>query len=172
MKRSIFSLVALAPLALACDAGNPAGPADDGRLVNPQFASGGIIHRVSVGSHDFVPPGVDANFSLVAIQHADGRVTGQWSDQFGHGNNGVHVAIDCVHVVGNRAWLGGVATDKTFEGLRVITLVEDNGTSAHETPDQISFTVIDPAQFGISPNCNDAAALPLFPLSGGEVKVD
>ena len=164
-KRTLFvSLVALAPLAVACDARNPAEPA--------QFQSGGVIHRVSVGSHDIVPPGVDANFSLVAIQHADGRVTGQWSDQFGHGNNGVHVVIDCVYVVGNQAWLGGVATDKTFGGLRAITRVEDNGTSPHETPDQISFTWLNPAQVGFSPDCNDAAALPLFPLPAGEVKVN
>ena len=167
MKRSIFSLVALAPLALACDAGNPAGPANDGRPVNPQFASGGVIHRVSVGSHDFIPPGEDANFSLVAIQHADGRVTGQWSDQFGHGNGGIHVAVDCLEVVGNQAWVSGVITSGPAAGLPATTRVEDNGTSQNDPPDQISFSIYPALR-----DCHAMRPLPLFPLSGGEVKVE
>jgi hypothetical protein len=59
MKRSVlFVLVALvAGLLLAL---SPAASADS------------VIHRVSVGSADIVPPpGTDANFSLSAIQRAD-----------------------------------------------------------------------------------------------------
>jgi hypothetical protein len=94
------------------------------------------------------------------------------ADQYGHGNAGIHGAIDCLYVVGNQAWIGGVATDKNADGERVITLVEDNGTSVDDPPDQINLSWFDPAAIGISPNCLDAPALPLFPMTNGEVKVD
>jgi hypothetical protein len=174
MKKTSLAFVAVGLFAMGCDGRDPTGPVADDRLVNPQFNGAGVVHRVSVGSHDFVPPGVDANFSLAAIQYSDGRMKGQWSDQFGHGNNGLHVVIDCVHVIANQAWLGGMATDKTFKGMRVLTKVVDNGTSPHEPPDEISFSVVNPAQFGLSEDCRavTAAPFPLFPLPAGEVKVE
>lgn len=131
----------------------------------------GVLHRVSVGSHDFSPPGFDANMSLIAIQHADGSVTGQWTDQFGHGNGGIHVAVDCLEVVGNRAWISGVITqapDESLIGQRGGTTVEDNGTSANDPPDRTSFTYV-----ALPRDCHVRYPfMPLFPLSGGEVKVD
>ena len=174
MKKTPLALVVLGLLAVGCGDRDPTGSTAGDELVNPEFASSSVVHRVSVGSldSDAFGRGVDANFSLVAIQRADGSVTGQWSDQFGHGNGGVHVALDCLLVVGNQAWIGGVATDKNFDGLRVITMVEDNGTSVHDPRDQISFSWVDPASFGFSPNCLDAPDLPLVPITNGEVKVD
>ena len=132
----------------------------------------GVVHRVSVGSHDFTPPGVDANFSLIALQKGDGTMTGEWTDQFGHGNGGVHIAVDCVSVLGNDAWISGVITHSTFElvpaGTPVITRVRDNGTSQNDAPDEISFTI----PLGSPLSCQTRPPLPLFPLDGGEVKVD
>jgi hypothetical protein len=171
MNGTSLAVLVLGLVAVGCGEWATTGPTGDSGSRGPQLAAGGIVHRVSVGSHDFVPPGVDANWSLQAIQYSDGRIMGEWSDQFGHSNGGLHVKIDCLHVVGNQAWLGGVATDKNFEGMRVITRIADNGTSTHEPPDQISFSVLDPAFFGLPEDCNAAVALPLFPLSGGEVKV-
>jgi hypothetical protein len=132
----------------------------------------GILHRVSVGSHDFgiLKPGTDANDSMIAIQYADGSVSGQWTDQFGHGNGGIHVAVNCLEVVGNQAWISGVITkafDETLVGVRTGTRVVDNGTSAHDPPDQISFSII-----GALFDCHARRPYPLFDLSGGEVKVD
>jgi len=169
MKRTLLALVALALLAAGCEGRNATAPSADDLSVTPQFQAGGVVHRVSVGGPDadLFGPGTDANFSLIAIEHADGRVTGQWTDQFGHGNNGVHVVVDCVHVVGNQAWISGVANDKTFDGSPVITRVSDNGKSANDPPDQISFSFI-----GLALSCHDMPPLPLLTMTRGQVTVD
>ena len=160
MKRILLSLVALGLFAVGC-AQDTTAPASDHQGVGPQFASGGIVHRVSVGGSDFVGPGVDANFSLLAIEHANGRVHGNWSDQFGHGNGGLHIKIDCLHVVGNEAWLSGIGSGGGFENQRFATRVRDN-------PDQISFSVPIDAAF----DCHTAPPFPLFDKPNGQVKVD
>jgi hypothetical protein len=174
MKRTSPWLIALSVFSVGCGAPDATAPTDNTRLVPPEFASGSrIVHRASVGSHDFTPPGVDANFSLIALLRADGTASGQYNDQFGHGNGGVHVEVDCLAVMGNRAWIGGVAKgDENFEGQRVITEVVDNGKSANDPPDEISFSVVNPAQFGVSEDCRTMPVLPLFPLQDGQVRVE
>src|SRR5215211_1172953 len=141
MKRSVlFGVVALvAGLVLAL---SPAASADS------------VIHKVSVGSGDVLPPPGDANFSLSAIELDDGTVTGQWQDSvFGRGTAavGLHVEVDCLVVVGNEAWVSGVITrPASLAGLPAITRVRDNGTSATDPADQVSFTFI-----GIAATCTD-----------------
>jgi hypothetical protein len=158
MKRSVvFLVVALVAGALLA--------------VSPTAFANGVIHKVSVGSADILPPpGTDANFSLSAVQHADGTVTGQWQDTFfGRGVPAlaIHVEIDCLVVVGNEAWVSGVITHPdSLAGLGAITRVSDNGTSANDPPDQVSFTFIDT---GLT--CTDQPDLPLFDLINGQVKV-
>jgi hypothetical protein len=132
----------------------------------------GVQHFVSVGGPDQDPTNhTDANFSLVAIQHSDGSVTGQWTDQFGQGQGGIHVAINCLFVQGNQAWVSGFVTQGTFNGadlsgLPVITRVQDNGTSHNDPPDQISFSFI-----GNPAACTTAPNLPLVPMTAGQVTV-
>jgi hypothetical protein len=157
MRRSVlFGVVALvAGLLLAL---SPAASADS------------VIHKVSVGSSDIVPPGTDGNLSLSAIELADGTVTGQWQDTvFGRGTPavGLHVEVDCLEVVGNEAWVSGVITrPASLAGLPAITRVRDNGTSANDPADQVSFTFI-----GIAATCTDQPNLPLSDLLNGQVKV-
>jgi hypothetical protein len=171
MRRFSIAVAALGLVVAGCDARTPTAPPTIG---GPLFAAGGngVVHRVSVGSHDFLPPGTDANFSLIALQKGDGTMTGQWTDQFGNGDGGVHVAVDCVSVAGNNAWISGVVTHSNVPGFPAgsfaITRVADNGTSANDPPDAISFTFILPFAF----SCQIRPPLPLFPLQGGEVKVD
>ncbi len=78
---SLVFLVAL--LAVSCDE-NPTQPSSsDAQLVEAQFdAQNGnpVVRRLTVGGADAVaygPPGSDANFSLVALERADGTVTGR-----------------------------------------------------------------------------------------------
>lgn len=161
MKRSMALLVVAALVA--------------GALLSTSSANAArITHRVSVGSPDadIFPPGTDANFSLIATQSADGTVRGQWHDQFG-GGQFLHVEVNCLVVVGNEAWLSGtikVASNDLaeFVGTTAFTRVRDNGTSANDPPDQISFTF-----FGNPPDldCEDMLNLPLSDLNNGEVKV-
>jgi hypothetical protein len=132
----------------------------------------GVVHQVSVGGHDQDPAGhTDANFSLVAVQHGDGSVTGQWTDQFGQGQGGIHVQINCLSVQGNEAWVSGIISSGNsagvdLTGLPVITRVQDNGKSANDPPDAISFSFI-----GVATPCTAQPNLPLFPMTDGQVTV-
>ena len=165
---------ALAAFAVGCsEQQNPTAPVADDPSVSPLIsARGPVTHRVSVGSPDseFFPPGSDANFSLVAIEYADGSVLGHWQDTFfGRGipAGPLHIAIDCLHVDGNEAWVSGVITTPAApSGIPVITRVADNGKSRNDPLDQISFSRL----FDGTP-CTDAPPLPLFDLNGGQVTV-
>jgi hypothetical protein len=139
--------------------------------LSPAASANSVIHKVSVGSSDIVPPpGTDGNFSLSPIEHDDGTVTGQWQDTvFGRGTPavGLHVEVDCLEVLGNEAWVSGVITrPAVLAGLPAITRVPDNGTSVNDPPDQVSFTFI-----GIGPTCTDRPNLALNDLLNGQVTV-
>ena len=131
------------------------------------LSKGPVVHHVSVGGADVcvsfgLHAGCDGNFSLVANEKADGSVTGQYTDQFGHGNGGFHATVNCLSVYGNEAWVSGVVTHGNFQGfdltgLPVITRVADNGTSG----DQISVSFI-----GDTTSCLDEPDLPLFDMTG------
>ena len=134
---------------------------------SPALAQG-VGHFVSVGGPDQDATNhTDANFSLVAIELPNGSVNGQWTDQFGQGQGGIHVQINCLFVAGNDAWVSGTITSGTFNGadlsgLPVITRVQDNG----QTGDQISFSFI-----GNPAACTTAPNLPLQPMTSGQVIV-
>ncbi len=152
----------------------------DSSIENPTEALSkkNVVHHASVGGADIcealgAPTGCDANFSLVANLKADGSVSGQWQDTFSGGGEGIHVAVDCINVDGNWAIIGGVITHGTVDGVdvsgqRAITAVVDNGTSANDPPDQISFSFIE-----VPLDCKDLtpADFPLFDLAHGQVKV-
>jgi hypothetical protein len=133
----------------------------------------GVEHHVSVGGPDQdVSDHGDANFSLVAIQHGNGTVTGEWTDQFGQGQGGIHVRVDCVFVQGNEAWVSGIITSGTVAGQPaafqpVVTRVRDNGKSANDPPDEISASFI-----GDNTPCTFAPDFALHPLTHGQVTVD
>ena len=173
MRMLTVPLLSAASLLIACD--NPTPMPTALKAPPPSFAIGhgtGILHRVSLASHDFgiLKPGTDANDSFIAVQYADGSVEGQWTDQFGHGNGGYHIAVNCVEVDGNQAWISGIVTQSPFEediGQPAGTRVVDNGTSANDPPDQMSFSIV-----GVRFDCHAKRPYPLFDLSGGEVKVD
>ena len=136
-----------------------------------------VIHQVTAGTPDYcsalgAKPGCDANWSLVALQMADGSVRGQWQDQFSKGT-GVHISVNCLNVIGNQAYVSGVITssqDPTLVGQSVVTKVVDNGRSANDPPDEIGFTMI-----GFNLNCNTAPGtfvdFNVLPVPQGQVVV-
>jgi hypothetical protein len=141
------------------------------------WASGPVVHHVTAGGPDACidlggeHPGCDGNFSLVANQYADGSVSGQYTDRFARGD-GFHAVIDCLVVSGNDAWVSGVIThgrigDIDLAGLEVLTQVRDNGTSANDPADQISFSFIDTEL----PDCTEQPDLPLLDAPEGQVRV-
>ena len=169
MKRLPITLAALAMFTVAC-AEQPATAPASSVMLSP---GNGVQHRVSVGGHDADAIPGDKNFSLIALQHGDGSVTGQYIDMFGAGTNtgGYHVAVDCLVVVGNQAWIGGVVTKGDLNGVpvtgrRALTRVVNNGKSANDPPDQISYSYL------TSVPCTARFPLPLLVMTDGQVTVN
>jgi len=141
-----------------------------------------VVHRASVGGPDacfsFVAgkPGCDANFSMIALERADSSVTGEWQDQFaqfpGFGGAGIHVAVNCLVVVGNQAWVSGVITASRIPGvvgLGAVTTVVDNGRSANDPADEISLSFIDTGLDCVA--ASGIPGIPLFAAPQGQVVV-
>jgi chemotaxis response regulator CheB len=154
---ALAALFALAPLP-ASAAGNP------------------IVHRVSVGGPDACQalanshPGCNANFSLVALQHADGSVTGNFIDRL-EKDDGYHATVNCLVVDGHNAWVGGVIVqgkigNTDLKGRPVVTRVQDNGTSARDPVDRISYSWIGDAR-----PCTLKLNYQLLDAPQGQVKV-
>ena len=141
-------------------------------LAAAAWAGKPVVHSVTAGGPDLCSgitgkPGCNGNYSIVAKQFANGKVTGQYTDQFGHGNGGFHARVDCLSVVGNTAWIGGVITSGTYGaiGQRIVTRVQDNGTSANDPPDKISYSYLS------NVSCTTHFLTPLFDTPQGQVKV-
>lgn len=168
MMRKLSSLTALGLLVLGCEGTGPTAPLSDGTGMSlSEHAAGPVAHRVSMGSADVcaglgLPAGCDANQSLVAIEFANGTVKGQWHDQFA-GGVGVHVAVACVSVSGNQAWVSGTVTNQPFAGENAIIQLEDNGQSG----DRASFT-----NGTANPDdCLGQPDLTLWDVTNGQVKI-
>ena len=173
MKTAWLALPAVA-LVVACnEPSSPAAAASLGALSASSVSNNGVVNRVSVGGSDQdATNNTDADFSLIAIEKGDGSMSGQWTDQFGQGEGGVHVEVNCVSVAGNQAWISGIiesgqAGGVDFTGLPAITRVADLGKSANDPPDAISFTFI-----GLALSCTAQPNLPLLAMTGGQVTVN
>ena len=134
----------------------------------------GVVHSVHVGGPDTCSttggkPGCDANFSLTANLFSDGRVNGRWMDVIATGPGGANIQIlvdiECLHVVGNEAWVSGAIVGGPFAGFRAGARVMDNGVSRNDPADAISFTQ---AFYG---HCSEMPDFPLFGMVEGQVTV-
>jgi len=182
MRHTVLSL-ALLLLVTAC-ADQPVSPTTQPEGLSVKAGQGPIVHKVSVGGPDiclslgYAHPGCDGNFSLIAIQRADGSVTGQMTDQYGPAD-GLHATIDCllVQVIPGRttleAWVGGVVTRPAYQaGHRIIARMRDNGTSANDPrPDALSRGIVDPEEEGASSNCQDRPAIGFGFMPQGQVTI-
>lgn len=170
----------LAGTVLAVAACQESGPAALDQSSELTGATGPVVNHASIGGADGcealgLPTGCDANFSLVANLFADGSVNGQWQDAFRRSapGEGIHVAVDCLHVVGTGAVVGGVITKGIafgvdVSGQRALTAIVDNGTSASDPPDQLSFSF-----FPTGGDCTQFVPgdFALFNLTHGQVTV-
>ena len=186
MRTITLTLVPL--LLVAACADQPASPTTQPEGLSLKAGQGPIVHKVSVGGPDiclslgYAHPGCDGNFSLIAIQRADGSVTGQMTDQYGPAD-GLHATIECllVQVIPGRttleAWVGGVVTRPAYQaGHRIITRMRDNGTSAKDRPDALGRGIVDPEEEGFSSDCQayppaDGFDMGLAQLIEGQVKI-
>ena len=154
-------------------------------LATAAVAKGPVTHRVSAGGPDacvpfgFEHPGCDGNFSLVGNVYADGSMSGEYADRFATGN-GFKAVLDCVSVVGNEAWVSGVITQGTLrdfpepgdvfdlKGIFLAARVQDNGTTANDPVDMISFSIL---SFDPEPPCTDHVPYDLLDAPEGQVVV-
>jgi hypothetical protein len=181
MKSNRILLILTSAVSFACsESGVPPTAQSDGPTLQGS-AGNQVVHQATAGSPDICTPvgdkpGCDANFSLTAIQWADGSVTGEWVDRFSqvNGGGGVHVAVNCLNVISNRAYVSGVITQGTSDqiGQLALTKVVDNGSSMKDPLDEISVTINFP---GLTTDCNGAPAfddvIPLFAIPQGQVVV-
>jgi hypothetical protein len=141
---------------------------------------GPVVHHVTAGGPDACigwgeKTGCDRNYSIVAIRYADGSVSGQLSDNSPYLADGLHAVIDCLVVDGNEAWVSGLITKgalldgTSLVGGPVCARLRDNGVSANDPADQISFTEIEP--HGNYAPCTEKPAYELFDAPQGQVKV-
>lgn len=114
----------------------------------------GVQHSVHVGTPDACfatstsRPGCDANYSATAVQFDDGTVTGVFTDRFRGSENqgdGFYGTVRCLFVDGNVAVISGTGL-RTLDGVTTersfVARVIDNGVSANDPPDQISYAQI------------------------------
>jgi hypothetical protein len=97
----------------------------------------------ATGSGHMVRNGFYRTFSFSAQKYADGTSHGQLQLRSPEFDVVVHLAIDCLRVVGNRAHMSGVITytsntDEAFVGEHNRLVVEDNGEGASAPPDMVS----------------------------------
>lgn len=153
----------------------------------PVRAQAQIVNFVSAGGSDINDPdldgsgpGFDKNYSLVAFKFADGTARGLLIDRnAGGGGLGLRADIDCVHVVGNTAWISGIVTQGQFidldgnviseVGWYVRTRVQDNGHNKGQgEPDRISFTQVRRSAPFV---CSNMFQLAFWDMPGGQVTV-
>lgn len=180
MLRTRLSILFVAGVALGCSepTAYKSTEAAGSMLRASNNSSGPVIHHVSIGGPDVCTgfgskPGCDANFSLVANQYADGSVSGMWVDRFSQnfGGGGATVAVNCLAVEGDVAWISGVVVrPESNAGTPALVRARDRGTSANEPPDRF-LTVYDPGVFGVSANCLDEEFIPLLNAPQGQVVV-
>ena len=92
----------------------------------------------------------------------------------GSGNFRVHAEVTCLHVVGNRAWIGGVnksSTNPALVGLEGGFLVEDNGEGGGAAPDRVSLMFVALGPGGAAAVVCDEFPFRLFDIDKGNVQV-
>ena len=109
-------------------------------------AAGGESNRVvasATGSGHMVRNGFYRTFSFSAQKSPDGTSTGQLQLRSPEFDVVVHLDLNCLRVVGNRAHMSGFVTytsdtDEAFVGEHNRLVVEDNGEGPAAPPDMVS----------------------------------
>ena len=119
------------------------------------LGSSGVVMSATGGGHyRLTVLGVDAQFSLSAVQRADGRASGQFHHKFVFDGLLIdfHGEVTCMAVdsVNHRAWIGGIVKHNKSEhpdfqqaihgeGRDLWFRILDNGEGADAPPDRTTF---------------------------------
>lgn len=134
--------VAVAAVAVALwgcvDASTAPTTASEGAAVAALSASGSPVVQSVTGNGHLADT---RTYTFQVHKRADGTVSG-WMHVRYRGPGGAHIRVEanCLHVVGNQAWVGGVivfAADPANVGLPYSFKVVDNGEGANAPPDEI-----------------------------------
>jgi hypothetical protein len=139
------------------------------------------VKQSVTGHYQFVGinTGNDFKYSLSAIRHEDGSVSGEFEERVLLNSTGefirqTHGTVTCFQIVGSMARIGGLvdhATDPRFlHGTEFRLVVVDNGNGASDPPDMGSN-----ARFGFPGTarafCDAGTAFNLEPVQHGNVEV-
>lgn len=181
MKKSlnVVSVLGIALVATACNTDTTTAPLD----VQPDFRSSRApVHSVTAGgnlNYEEVFPGYGIErYGFNAQVDGNGNVRGQFSSSW-PGQKPLHMAVTCLAVDGNQAWISATVThspdDALPEGLNFMFPVRDNG-EGNGVSDEIGRFFTDGAltNRGLSTDCNDMPDLfarGSFPLTNGSLVV-
>ena len=121
--------------------------------------------------------GAHARYSVNAIRHRDGRVSGEFEFHVETATGDFllrsHVTITCFTVTGNIARIGGFVDRSSGigapPGTEGFITVVDNGEGANDVPDLASPTGIGPGT--AQARCDAGLFRPLFPVERGNIQV-
>jgi hypothetical protein len=176
--RSVRALLPCALLLAACDTDLGSDPVAPSAVTgdSPSAAVVGANAGHATGSAFVLIDGSPERISFSAVRHTNGSATGQfelYTTQVG----GVRLrgVVTCMGISGTQAWIGGIVTSTTLEGLEgpAIWTVRDNGdgaTSVDQTSDLFTGFPVE----GLPHWCGgdlDGIGLPLLPTTQGEIQV-
>ena len=128
------------------------------------------IHLVSGGGTVEYAGALNTHAFTAQIDVA-GNVKGQAQFQLRYIDTTVHAEVNCLEVVGNNAWIGGIITRSSNPaqvgpGLQILFRVQDNGEGDAEPRDMTSQLV-----WGAVPSCSTTPPLFLIEWTNGNVQV-
>jgi hypothetical protein len=144
-------------------------------FAGPVAAGGNGVVASATGSGQATVGGALRTFSFTAREYADGSVQGEAQINNRSQDVSLHLALDCLVVSGNTAYMSGAVTKSSNPadvGPGWDFAVQDNGEGSNAPPDKI--TLVYP--FGTAFPCSNAAAQAslnsvLFPIDSGNIQV-
>jgi hypothetical protein len=143
---------------------------------SPTEANGANEESVTGHAEFVTATGIRFSYSLSAIRHRDGRVSGEFQNHVENAITGefilrAHVQIVCFTVSGNIARVGGLIERQEggapAAGQEGFITVVDNGEGADGVPDLAS----PPALGSAFAHCDTGLPRPLFPIEHGNIQV-
>lgn len=134
------------------------------------LAQATVLHSAQGSGHITFGPNQEF-ISFSAVQHSDGRVTGNANVQDITAGVTAHIDVNCLNVVGNTATISGIVTrssDPTLVGFEGIFRVVDGG-EGKGTVDLMSL-----ANFfavGTGTDCTVPGEFDLVPVEQGNIQV-
>jgi len=144
------------------------GLEDIGVLLGTFRGTSTPVHRLTGGGTIVWTDEITVQYGFAATIDAAGEARGVLQFNYSEADTKYHGAIDCLNVVGNRAYASGVITNGTLEGRYFIFGAEDNGEGAGATgPDLISLI-----SYGTTPrDCHVNTPIPFEGWTNGNVEI-